>query len=170
MKRTLSAADADELPVVSTNGCASAGTRTMAAQGVHDCPVRSASRTCMRPMGFLRTAELNWVGWSALVASSCTVGAAGAALAAFADWPWLPVATAGVLLVPACLIVLDRCTWRNGYTYMTPSGDADAAGLTAIAQNLRDLGYDVTMDHATQDTPTLVVRNRDLERVHKHVR
>lgn len=117
---------------------------------------------------FLRQIELNWVGWSALVVGSCVLGAGCVALASVGHWPWLPALVVGVLGVPVCLVVPDRRTWRNGYTYTGMS--ADAAELTHVSARLRDLGYDVTMDLDTQDEPSLVVRNRDLAQVRSRLR
>lgn len=87
-----------------------------------------------------RTAQLNVVGWSALLGACLVAGALGAVVAAALGMPWGWGAL--LALVPVVVVtVLDRRRWGSTTTSHDWGGGRDE--VEAIAAELRAAGLDV---------------------------
>lgn len=120
----------------------------------------------------LRTARLNRVGCSALVAATCVAGAAAhliGELSGLGAGPAVTVTVAGLLALPTTVLVLDRRRWSAMSTSW--SWTDDAAEVVAVADRLRADGIEVTVSGLTTaelrrgPRPSLVFRQRDSRRV-----
>lgn len=92
---------------------------------------------------WLRTAQLNIRGWSALVGLCAVAAAVGLRLARGLDlsvWPGLALAGAFALIPVGGVVVADRRRWASMETSFGWSGSV--AEVTRIAEELRSRGVD----------------------------
>lgn len=92
---------------------------------------------------WLRTAQLNRVGWSALVGTCAVAGAVGLRLARGLDlavWPGLALALAFALLPVGGVVLADRRRWASMETGFGWGGSV--AEVSRIAEELQARGVD----------------------------
>ena len=115
---------------------------------------------------FLRTAQLNAVGWAALVVVCLLAGVLTAFL--LGRTVWLPLrAAVGPVAVLVALIVADRRKWSRMEAGLSfPDHPAE---LRRVADRLVEQGVPVRMTGDDRH-PSLRYRNGDTKRVHDALR
>jgi hypothetical protein len=124
-------------------------------------PIRDLRPGHPRPRPWLRTAQLNAVGWSALAAACVTAGLVAVVLLGATGWPWALRAAIGAAVVVLALVVADRRKWagmETGFSFTD-----DVATTRAVADRLTARGLPVNFD---AERRSLRYRNRDARRVH----
>lgn len=108
----------------------------------------------MNRHAYLRTAQLNAVGWSALIGGSVAVGLLFVKLG-------LPV-WLGVVLMQGIVVSADRAKWAKSSSSV--SWTDDLADVQAAADRLGMRGVKTEIDQYG-GRPSLVYRNRDWRKV-----
>jgi hypothetical protein len=135
---------------------------------VQDVPMRTGpeqylSRRGPRPRPFLRTAQLNAVGWSALAGVCLVAGVLTALTLRATGWHPALRGAVGAVGVLAALVVADRRKWgrmETGFSFTD-----DAVELRRVGNRLIAQGLPVRVDEE-QWGPRLRYRHRDARRVH----
>jgi hypothetical protein len=112
---------------------------------------------------FLRTAQLNGVGFAALAGVCLAAGVVTALALRATGWPLASRAVIGPIVVLVGLVVADRHTWARMETSF--SFTDDPAELRRVGNRLIAQGMPVRV-HEEQWGPRLCYRNRDARRVH----
>lgn len=113
---------------------------------------------------FLRTAQLNAVGFSALGGACLAAAAACAPALRSTDWPLAVRAAAGPVLVVTGLVVLDRRKWagmETGFSFTD-----DPVIMRAVADQLTARGLPVSLEERAPGGPVLRYAHRHARRVH----
>jgi hypothetical protein len=110
-----------------------------------------------RRLRLFNNARLNWVGWTALLASSLVSAALGALVASAVGAPRCLGAAVGLPLVLLVLVAMDRRrTWRGSCQF---GWTESLAEVIAAAETLRQQDVEVTVNE--DDYPSLTFRRRD---------
>ena len=126
-------------------------------------PTAPLARNRRRPPSFLRTAQLNAVGWTALVAVCALAALVAVVLLRATGWPLSVRAVLGASVVVLVLVVADRRKWarmQTGFSFTD-----DVVTMRAVADRLTAQGLPVTLDEE-RGGPSLRYRNRDAKQVH----
>jgi hypothetical protein len=112
---------------------------------------------------FLRTAQLNVVGWGALVLACVGVAAVAYPVARLAGWSGGPVqvvaaAVVGTVVVVSTVVAVDRRRWGSLQGIVSWTDDDDE--VQRVADGLRERGVDVGLVLGVEH-PELLYRNRD---------
>ena len=126
-------------------------------------PTAPLARKHRRPRSFLRTTQLNAVGYAALAGACLVAGFVSGLAPAPAGWPLVLRVVVGPVVVLVALLIADRRKWgrmETGFSFTD-----DVATMRAVADRLTARGLPVTLDEE-RGGPSLRYRNRDAKRVH----
>jgi hypothetical protein len=112
---------------------------------------------------FLRTAQLNIIGWGALALSCAAAATVVYVVVRLAGWSGGPVpvvgaAVVGTVVVVSAVVAVDRRRWRNLEGSVSWTDDEDE--VQRVADGLRERRVDVGLVLGGE-YPELLYRNRD---------